>query len=121
MNAVAIIITLAIASPVAAQTPSMSAQAKAAVVESLRDPDSARFRSVRYSRRPNGQTIYCGEVNARNAMGGYTGYVRFISSIAPNGTVTAEIASERNVAGSMIVNSVWGQVCDAPGVTPVTF
>lgn len=36
----------------------------------LTDPDSAKFRN---------QKGYCGEVNSKNRMGGYTGFVRFIA------------------------------------------
>lgn len=48
----------------------------------LKDPESARFRNVFVS-----NTIYisddtpmvCGEVNAKNSFGGYTGFKRFVS------------------------------------------
>ncbi|MEE2915740.1 MAG: hypothetical protein VYB32_01560 [Pseudomonadota bacterium] len=48
---------------------------KQIVAESLRDPDSAQFRSVRKCTKAQG---IAGEVNAKNAYGGYTGYQRFI-------------------------------------------
>jgi hypothetical protein len=38
----------------------------------MRDPESARFRNLRRV----GQTL-CGEINAKNAMGGYVGYRHF--------------------------------------------
>ena len=41
------------------------------VVEHLKDPDSAQFRN---------QYGLCGEVNAKNAYGGYTGYMRFMAA-----------------------------------------
>ena len=46
----------------------------------LRDSSSARYRNVRLMSMPgtNG-ALFCGEVNARNAYGGYVGYHRFIS------------------------------------------
>lgn len=40
------------------------------VVAHLKDPESAQFRN---------QYGLCGEVNAKNAMGGYVGYRRFIA------------------------------------------
>lgn len=40
------------------------------VKSSLKDPDSAQFQNVKG---------YCGEVNAKNSYGGYTGFKRFIS------------------------------------------
>ncbi len=45
-----------------------------AVREKLRDPDSAKFRNVSGD-KIDGQ--WCGEVNAKNGMGGYAGWQRF--------------------------------------------
>lgn len=45
-----------------------------AVSAKLRDPSSAQFQNI-YG---DGDT-YCGEVNARNGMGGYAGYRDFVS------------------------------------------
>lgn len=39
----------------------------------LVDPDSAKFRNIRIFENGN----YCGEVNAKNRMGGYSGFVEF--------------------------------------------
>lgn len=44
------------------------------VLATLKDPDSALFRNQFVGRR-----ALCGEVNARNGMGGYAGYTRFIA------------------------------------------
>lgn len=41
------------------------------VVANLKDPDSAEFRN---------QNGFCGEVNAKNGLGGYTGFKRFIAT-----------------------------------------
>lgn len=43
---------------------------------SLVDPESARFRALFFNEF-NGSQYLCGEVNARNRMGGYVGYRRF--------------------------------------------
>ena len=41
----------------------------------LRDPDSAEFRRVNLTREE--EAIYlCGQVNAKNAFGGYTGFTK---------------------------------------------
>lgn len=50
----------------------------------LKDPDSARFRNVRrvpFMGMPSEAVskVYCGEVNARNSMGGYSGYSAFVA------------------------------------------
>jgi hypothetical protein len=57
----------------------MMESATTAIRESLSDPESARFRRVAVS--PKGRAV-CGEVNAKNAMGGYVGFRRFI--VAPD-------------------------------------
>lgn len=56
--------------------------AKRAVVRTMKDPDSAQFRDVRW-RRASGDLLatVCGEVNARNALGGYVGFTRFVAGI----------------------------------------
>lgn len=53
-------------------------QAKKAVRFNLKDPDSAQFRNIR---QPS-TGVVCGEVNAKNAMGGYVGFQRFEWSLS---------------------------------------
>jgi len=46
----------------------------------LVDPESARYRDVYLVSMPGtGGVLFCGQVNARNGMGGYTGYRKFIA------------------------------------------
>ena len=56
------------------------ATVQAAIRNKLVDPDSAQFRSLQAERRKdrsdNTYTV-CGEVNARNRMGGYNGFQPF--------------------------------------------
>ena len=51
------------------------------VLAELNDPDSAKFRNERllfgWSAWTVKSNILCGEVNAKNRMGGYVGYVKF--------------------------------------------
>lgn len=58
------------------------AKAKEMVADEFSDPDSAKFRRMFISEliNPKGEAVLylCGEVNAKNKMGGYTGYRRFI-------------------------------------------
>jgi hypothetical protein len=49
-------------------------RAKTAVTDELKDPESARFRGVQIVRGS-----VCGEVNAKNSMGGYVGFKRFVA------------------------------------------
>lgn len=70
----------------------------------LRDPDSAEFRNVGYySGGPEGAAV-CGEVNAKNGFGGFTGFERFVAM----GPETAFLESE--VATSEFA-TVWDTLC----------
>ncbi|WP_194726252.1 hypothetical protein [Noviherbaspirillum malthae] len=48
-----------------------------AVLEQLKDPDSAKFRNL-FSGKYD--SFLCGEVNAKNSMGGYIGFKRFFAA-----------------------------------------
>lgn len=55
-------------------------KAKKVVLKDLKDPDSAQFRNIKVVIA--GQTslvasIVCGEVNAKNSFGAYTGFKKF--------------------------------------------
>lgn len=51
-----------------------------AVRNRLKDPASAQFRDVRLVEFSFGQVV-CGEVNAKNAFGGYVGFTPFVSDV----------------------------------------
>ena len=53
--------------------------ARRVVLANLRDADSAKFRNLRMVTTFMG-TAVCGEVNARNAMGGYVGFTEFATA-----------------------------------------
>lgn len=42
----------------------------------LNDPDSVQFRDVKQSKRE--KLAWCGELNARNRMGGMVGFTRYV-------------------------------------------
>lgn len=54
-------------------------QLRAHVASQLSDPDSALFRNERYVGDWTSSGDYCGEINGKNKMGGYVGYVEFKS------------------------------------------
>ena len=60
----------------------------------LIDPTSPLFRNIRgkYAKREDGteSIIFCGEVNAKNRMGGYTGFSPFYGHI-PQGQNTPKV------------------------------
>ncbi len=67
----------------------------------LKDPGSAQFRNVFFS-RADGTPVVCGEVNSKNSFGAYGGYQRFVAS----GEDLAFL--EREVSG---FSAVWQQLC----------
>jgi len=68
----------------------------------LKDPDSATFQDVHFY-SGGGVPVTCGEVNAKNGFGGYTGYERFVAA----GTLIA--ATESMVEGG--IGPVWDKYC----------
>ena len=68
----------------------------------LKDPESATFRNVHFY-SGGGTPVVCGEVNARNGFGGYTGYERFVAA----GTVISAVESQ--VEGGL--GPVWDKFC----------
>lgn len=53
---------------------------RASVEHPLKDPGSAQYRNDRVVTNAMGLSHYCGEINAKNSLGGYTGFRRFIAS-----------------------------------------
>lgn len=68
----------------------------------LKDPVSAEFRNSTVS-RVNGNPVVCGEVNAKNGFGGYTGFQRFVSGPGMSALETDMAAGE--------MDKVWMQIC----------
>ncbi len=80
------------------------------VLDTLRDPASAQFRNVRRSWSPNGSATFCGQVNARNGFGGYTGFQRFISGATPSGRTSVQIDDQGGSVGDYF-ERVWRSDC----------
>lgn len=49
------------------------------IAESLRDPMSAQYRNFAAYAVGDGQTLLCGELNAKNGFGGYNGFGSFFA------------------------------------------
>lgn len=62
---------------------SPAAVAKSVLIAKLNDPDSAVFRNHRPANR-GGEGVWCGEVNARNRMGGMTGFTKYVVEVTPD-------------------------------------
>jgi len=80
--------------------------AKALVAERFKDPSSVQFRNiVAYGNAtPPSIAMLCGQVNGKNAYGGYVGFRRFVS----NGGASVEIEDAEN---SRSMNRLWPSTC----------
>lgn len=85
-------LVLALSFPASAQerlSDPLRESVRTALRENLRDPASAQFR---WLPRVDGEILYCGFVNAKNAFGGYTGFVPYLAILpgedAQSGHVT---------------------------------
>ena len=81
----------------------VQAAAMSRVKDKLVDPGSARFRNVEVVPQPSGTKAVCGEVNAKNRAGGYSGYEHFISA------GTAEFTWLESQVPDFA--TAWNQVC----------
>jgi hypothetical protein len=91
--------------PVADPNAALFAHARSVVADNLKDPESARFRSLSVVTDAEGNRKVCGEVNAKNAYGGYTGYTAFAYFTELGDTILApepddDNANEINRRGS---------------------
>ena len=67
---------------VQAQHAPFVAQAKRVLTDNFRDPGAAKYRDLAVYRQLDGKTIaLCGEVNAKNAYGAYTGFSSFYADL----------------------------------------
>lgn len=89
-----LIVALSPASAVEAGSP-LAQRAKAIIAKRMIDPDSLRLRSTRVvtvQREGKAQQVLCGEFNAKNRMGGYTGFKSFAyEPSSMRGVLTLEI------------------------------
>lgn len=81
-------------------------KSKEGIKKRLRDPESAQFKNVRfYSGGP--LNVVCGEVNAKNGLGGYSGFERFMAS--GDNEDLASLASDATDSRKMDV--AWNNLC----------
>ena len=55
------------------------------------DPSSVMFRDITYGRFTSLWNVYCGEINAKNRIGGYTGWKPFYITLAKDGEVNVTV------------------------------
>lgn len=88
------------------------AEFKQATLEVLKDPDSARFRSLRMTEGPKLDMRFralCGEVNAKNGFGGYIGFQRFVTWRVAN--YDFKTVLEASSPGPTSFSSAWAEYC----------
>ena len=71
------------------------------VKEQLLDSDSAKFRN---------QKGNCGEVNAKNRMGGYTGFVRYVY-FPDDKSVVIESEAKDSIFTPQVMDGLWSSKC----------
>lgn len=97
--------------------------AKRNISRDLRDPGSAEFRNVRtYRQHDPRERAVCGEVNAKNAFGGYAGFRPFVAvvtygGVQPNGDTRFDVrkAFGDGDVGALAVAAMAPQHCREVG------
>lgn len=90
-------------------------RAKAHLTRNFNDPDSAKYRDLYIGADIDGSPVLCGEVNAKNEMGGMSGFQAFFSK--PGGIATTAgtprefLPIERN----SVYKTLEGDKCRKPG------
>lgn len=91
-------------------------KAKQLIADELSDPDSAKFRKLYISEFVNAKgesyLYLCGEINAKNKMGGYVGYRQFHVD-EKSGMIDPGAGNEKSQAGvqQMIFDSAHPKTC----------
>jgi hypothetical protein len=76
-----------------------------AVRQTLRDPSSGQFRNLRtyaLDEAKGGGYVLCGQVNATNAMGGYSGFQPLRVGVDPSGQIISSFMGGGSVPNSAI-------------------
>lgn len=79
---------------------------KAAILSNLKDPESAKFSNMRLW-----LVVLCGEVNAKNSFGGYTGADKFYAS--ENSVTLRSTATRANGDTVELFDKMWQECHDA--------
>lgn len=89
---------------------SPDAVAKSVVKSKLNDPDSAVFRN-QFKAQRGGEGVWCGEVNARNRMGGMVGFTRYVVEVYPDRSI--EVLDQVHFdQGQDTFQSKWRLMCE---------
>lgn len=73
----------------------------------LVDPFTAQFRSLKYkSIEDTGAQMWCGEINAKNRLGAYTGWAAIYVLKSSDGEVKTQIVDEDAIYSAILVNGL---------------
>lgn len=97
------------------------AAAKNTIRARLKDPDSAQFKDVQFGDSTKTGPAAYGWVNAKNAMGGYTGFQRFVSNGKTTLLESEDEGGTKEAWRQLIAHetTVWSSVADVPVVVDV--
>lgn len=81
----------------AAQVPDAKAitAAQNEIRDRMKDPAATQFRNVRVVRDSQGGANVCGEVNAKNSYGAYTGFAGFVSMVGSDGVSASSVVDSK--------------------------
>lgn len=80
-------------------------KSKETIKNKLKDSNSAKFRNVFFCQSRDNKPMVCGEVNAKNSFGAYSGYEKFIAA----GDVMAVLESDFTSYGEFAES--WDRFC----------
>ncbi len=92
-------------------TPSELQAVQTTIKSKLKDPGSAQFGVIKAGTDRSGKTFVCGQVNAKNSFGGFTGMVPFGGDFASNGTFLSG-----GIGGTPEISTAIYQVCAKQGL-----
>ena len=78
-------------------------RAKQAISEGMKDPDSVKFGKLFEGRGSSGKQTICGEVNAKNGFGGYTGMTPFIYFVDTDQATRVDIQNAKQITDPKIL------------------
>lgn len=84
-------------------SPSTIDVVQTAVLNVLKDPDSAKFGAVGAAISTDGSVVVCGSVNAKNSFGGYGGQMPFVGHLSGERFDVEQIAETDDEAERIIV------------------
>lgn len=78
--------------------PGQTAAVRTFIVRMMKDPESVRHGRIVAGREPSGRLLICGEINAKNSYGGYTGMLPYVVHMNGSQISLYSIASRPELA-----------------------